>query len=400
MEGKECCDAMLWIGQSYYKIDCGQKLGLISDCCEIIGKKKRCYVHEAEMRGCCRKIPRTPKWLIQNKSRIFLIHRDGKSKDKGSIFGYFVLRRFEHIISRGVNEAITNYNKIPWPEEVCQNIISTILEKVEAKKIGDILGVHQSLIESNVKDEFLKYWKKGVEQQLSRGYCLTPKPKVSVTFQWPSPDETVKESMIDILEDILEELIENWIEEQINKLNNRPPERYIQWRRAIVGDITGNSEHVYISIEDTWCEESRYCSKRLKEGATYIVDALTATITDAFAQKLAEKHPITLREGEELFHETVKEIRLNYRNGTLTKIAPPYKQLLKGHTNTRGELVVFKEPYPIFERKPKAAFRGLLYVDGDKLLSEIVKHYEAVKDNKKNVRVIPYEEIRCGLRDK
>jgi hypothetical protein len=86
-------DGMIWIGKSYKKILCREK-----GSCGIPVKNKRnkCYVHEAEWRGCCRKVPDKPGWLAPGRSKIFLAHKNNlKPKEQGKIFGYFVLERIE-----------------------------------------------------------------------------------------------------------------------------------------------------------------------------------------------------------------------------------------------------------------------------------------------------------------
>ena len=95
LNGEKCIDVMIWVGESYKKILCREK-----GSCGIPVKNKRnkCYVHEAEWRGCCRKVPAIPEWVVPGQSKIFLAHRDNlKLKKKGKIFGYFVLERVEMI---------------------------------------------------------------------------------------------------------------------------------------------------------------------------------------------------------------------------------------------------------------------------------------------------------------
>jgi DNA-binding protein HU-beta len=95
---KKGIDGMIWVGKSYKKIFCERE-----ETCAIPFKPKKsphCYVHEAEWRGCCRKIPTMNNWLIPGKSKIFLAHKDNlKPRERGRIFGYFVLERFEIIIT-------------------------------------------------------------------------------------------------------------------------------------------------------------------------------------------------------------------------------------------------------------------------------------------------------------
>ena len=88
-------DGMIWVGESYKRILCREKPS-----CGIPVKNKRnkCYVHEAEWRGCCRKVPDIPGWMVPGRSKIFLAHKDNlKPKEQGKIFGYFVLERIEMI---------------------------------------------------------------------------------------------------------------------------------------------------------------------------------------------------------------------------------------------------------------------------------------------------------------
>lgn len=377
MEENKICDAILWIGQSYSEILCDQNLGLISEYCYIKGMRKhRCYVHEAEMRGCCRKIPQRPVWLVPGKSRMFLMYRDESSRERGLLFGYFVLRRFEHIVNKDYGKLFASRESIPWVEEVCQEIISTVLEKIETARIVEIRGCHRGFIESTLRKEFEKHWKKGLRGHLIRrkGYDVTIRPRPTKKPQWPSSDdELLDEELTDFLEDLLEDAIQEWVDERIKELSSKgfDPEKY-PWPEADDDHENASNGDVLVLRNEANYEEPRYCSKRLKVGSIYAVDALTAAITDAFVQELSGKRPTTIKAGEDLFRETLKRVRQQYQDGTLTKL----DARIQDHAEIRGELVVFKRPYPVFERKPRAAFRGLLRVDGDKLLEEVAKHYQ------------------------
>ncbi len=365
-------DAILWIGQSYSAILCDQELEPFSlYCYSEGGRKRRCFVHEAEMRGCSRKIPYVPAWLVPRQSRIFLMYRDENSAERGALFGYFVLRRFEHIVSRNYGEIFTSGETIPWIEVVCQEIISAVLEKVEKARIGEVRGSHRDFIESTLRKEFDKRWRKGLKRRRCRAITIRPRPKAEP--QWPSPDELLDKELTDFLEDVLEDIIQDWLEERIDELLSRgiDPDEYL-W--LDVDEDNGDVSNGHISVPRGRCmyEEPRYCSKRLKVGAVYAVDALAAAITDAFARELARKPPTTIKAGEALFRKTLIRVRTQYRDGTLTKL----DSRIQEHAEIRGELVVFKRPYPVFERRPRAAFRGLLRVDGDELLKEVAEHYQ------------------------
>jgi hypothetical protein len=82
-------------------------------------------------------------------------------------------------------------------------------------------------------------------------------------------------------------------------------------------------------------------------------------------------------------------VRKSYPEGRLTKIDPR----LEGFASLYGELVVFNKPFPIFTRKPRADFRGLLCVDGEKLLDEIAEFYHQPDEQK--AIVIPLQGVRA-----
>lgn len=105
-EEKKCIDAILWIGEQYYP--------------EILCDKKPikppnfkyppndpwpqdCLVHEAEIRGCCRKVPIIPNWMIPGESRIFLVHQNKKNKACCSLFGYYIFKRAEIVVPKVVS---------------------------------------------------------------------------------------------------------------------------------------------------------------------------------------------------------------------------------------------------------------------------------------------------------
>ena len=58
INGEEFIDGMIWIGKSYQQVLCRQK----ESCgAPVKNKRNKCYVHEAEWRGCCRKVPEKPE---------------------------------------------------------------------------------------------------------------------------------------------------------------------------------------------------------------------------------------------------------------------------------------------------------------------------------------------------
>jgi hypothetical protein len=61
---------------------------------------------------------------------------------------------------------------------------------------------------------------------------------------------------------------------------------------------------------------------------------------------------------------------------------------LADFAHRHGELVVFDRPYPSFRKRPRAAFRHLVRIDGDELLHRIVAAYERGGEDR-SIR-IPY----------
>lgn len=129
-----------------------------------------------------------------------------------------------------------------------------------------------------------------------------------------------------------------------------------------------------VFTDDEEFAEHRSCSLRLNHGAIYLVDALSAEITDTFSRRLnrtrikerykaarGKRRERLTSEGRELFNAIADAAT------TPDATIPP---ALKGKSYVRGPLVLFKDP-PLLERCPKAAFRSLERIDGDDLIKQI-----------------------------
>jgi hypothetical protein len=429
-------DAILWIGQSYATILCKQA----PEACYFGPRHvpRRCFAHEAEIRGCCRKIPKAPSWLVPGKSRIFLAHRDGQEDPaQGCIFGYFVLKRFELIVDEATYAAVTREDEIPWIEALFQEIVQAILDMIEEEITGELSEEYAEKLREATREQFDRRWSKGFRRQIGKGTGISSRRRSRHFPESPTDTDTC-----DLLEELAEELIEELIEELLKhaatpqgypdrdaerrELSKKCGERLRekaqkQLARRLPGDpqrqprldihrvvekqvkelIVESFEsdevlhqlraqdssrtNALIPSRATVHETHRSCSKRLKPGATYLVDALAAEITDAFTRRLASQMPATIREGEELFEKTVREVgKAHRKKAPLTEIYPG----LEKHVTLRGELALFGEPYPVFARKPEAAFRGLLRLDGEQLLREVRASYEKVGTG--GVPAIPY----------
>ena len=357
-----CIDMMLWIGKTY--------------------RTPEEYIQETERRGCCRKIPEVPPWARPGKTRVFLIHRDGRALHQGSIFGLFILGRLE---------IITPDDDFPsWPP-------LGPAELRELRKIGKRQDLKKRL--QKHKGEYRRY----VAERRTRRRPSPPDPR----------------------DDPLDELFEEWLKELLR-----------EWSE-------GDREPV--PVDFSRCEPDRSCSQRLSPGAVYVVDALAAEIKMAYqaaleewvqehttgarprGNLLAEMHAETQsawawcrkvaggrsrerilsqlvraegpdrrwwetvgtvdggvalrtlrrtptrewhwwRAEPDLFHGVADEVHSKRRAKT------DVSTLLKENKGKlRGELVVFKRPFPIFEQAPQAAFRGVKRIDGDELLPQVEK---------------------------
>lgn len=113
----KCADYLIWVGESYSRVLCGSK----KSTCAIPFKKgtSDCYIHEAEWRGCCRKVPQIPPLAITGRTRIFLAHKDRlQKKEQGRIFGYYILKGIEVIkgVSQPLSMPLQNFKNIKTPQ--------------------------------------------------------------------------------------------------------------------------------------------------------------------------------------------------------------------------------------------------------------------------------------------
>lgn len=150
-----------------------------------------------------------------------------------------------------------------------------------------------------------------------------------------------------------------------------------------------------ISTVQTELEEARDCppdglriSPKKAPGhrpALYFVDRLERAIADRFQKWLtAELRDASGKGGKlsmlrKLAKSTTRKRRrqaghpafIDIMSAEARKVRDRVPKHLVGHATTHGALLVFRQPYPFFERKPIAAFRGFIRVDGDDLLRQI-----------------------------
>jgi DNA-binding protein HU-beta len=482
-------DGMIWIGKSYKKILCREK-----GSCGIPVKNKRnkCYVHEAEWRGCCRKVPDKPGWLAPGRSKIFLAHKNNlKPKEQGKIFGYFVLERIEMLQPpqkvmplevnptspmqikklenlQRENKKILSLNGTVYRADNGKPINGAVIETEpmkgdgKEKTITGKNGTYRMELEAGryritvsaqgFETETLEGLEMFLDEKIKQDFYLTPRicsegqelkricwnGKEIVTHQckdgeWAAtgekcpepPDPKEKPSKCKNGRELIQECwdgskivthrCENgtWIatdEEcpplpepqrckegaeikktcwngQVITLYRCDDGEWIPTGETCPGKADGPDrpdkpdipkDPIPVPIDITIFETHRSCSLRFKPGGIYLVDALTADVTDTFSSELRKtdtwknykkaknnaERKAYIEEGNELF----KEILRRFRETRKAKTKIPSSLLDK--VELRGELVLFKDP-PIFKNHPRASFRGVRRIDGDQLLQQI-----------------------------
>lgn len=353
-------DYLIWIGESYSRVLCGSK-----KTCAMPFKKgsSHCYIHEAEWRGCCRKVPQIPPLAITGRTRIFLAHRDRLQKrEQGRIFGYYILKRIEIIkgIGQPLSMPLQNFKKIKTPQGTVMKGECWDGSKIETSKIIDerspFLEPCPECEEGETKEEkcddgkfitthecidgrWVKTSKKCDDDNGDDGECEDGKFK----FQLYDYGLIVSHICVDG-----------------------------EWEE------TGAECPKPNTPEQTMFETERACSLRLKPGSVYFVDALASDITVHFKERLEEENlkvnylkakletekEELIKRGRKLFIDVVDDVK-SKRN-----IYTEIPEELTNKAELRGEFVFFNNK-TIFEKYPSASFLGILRVDGDKIIEQV-----------------------------
>jgi DNA-binding protein HU-beta len=401
-------DGFIWIGESYKKILCSK----IKESCgvPITNERNKCYVHEAEWRGCCRKVPGIPGWVVPGKTRIFLAHRDKlTSKERGRIFGYFVLERIEltkpaqQVIPMEINpvsswqlKRLENSKKGVKPilegmvyrvdtgkpiEGVKIAAIHTKTEKKEKTITGrdgyyklelEVGRYHISSSTAGFKNGILNGIEVSFDEKSKRDFYLVP----AIPGECEG-NRILKKKCPDGAE-IVTHLCRDgvWVAtgEECPDLPGTSPDS----SRPKPSSMPPQPDSFSLPIDITMFETHRSCSLRFKPGGIYLVDALTAAVTDRFNMEMRNTNILEnykraaadtdrkhlLEEGNKIF----KDILLDFRKTRKAKTSIP--SCLKDKAKLRGELVLFTKPL-FFENYPQASFKGLRRIDGDDLIGQI-----------------------------
>jgi len=343
-----CIDFLIWIGTPKKRSVTVEE---VDGDIRIVYKPARYssingYIKEAMELGCCRRIPQLPSWAVPGRSHVFLVHQGNhKRLDQGLIFGYYVLKRVEFIAKQKGPDPIKPYRgKFPWSDKYKEEFE----KRVESCRESDDA-------EACIRN---KYPEK-LKSNLLRDVC-----REEIEFNG-RPSRRYEDPFEKILDDILEEFMEKCWEELMERMDK---DDYAIVTQELAGGGGGLG-----------------CSRRKDPGAVYLVNALYSEITDAYHEKLyywlehegRQEYPGASR--KELIDKLKEtENKTIYPEEGIKLFEEAKREVLANRKPKAGELVIFDKPYPIFQRSPRAAFRGYLHIDGDELLKQINKGGKAV----------------------
>jgi len=363
-EEVKCIDMMVWIGQTYRTVEE--------------------YIREAERRGCCREIPEVPPWARPGETKVFLIHRDGRAPHQGSIFGYFILERLE-IVTPGRQFSY-------WPPlgsvELAE--LRKIRKRQELKKR---LEKHKRKYRQYVAqrktrprleprdpgddplDKIFKEWLKQLLRKRSEGDCEPVPDDFSQCEPHRSCSQRLSPGAVYVVDALAAEIktayekaLDARIQTQTSQgrtrsdvlkdLRQETNDAWIWWRKVAKGRSRARILAQLVEAEEPsrkWWETVA----TVDGGAA--LRTLRRTPTREWHWWRAEPDP---------FREVADRV-LSSRTPSGGANTQTRKLLGAKKAMVRGELVVFKRPFPIFEHAPQAAFRGINRIDGDELLRQV-----------------------------
>ena len=353
-----CIDLLIWIGTPKKRSVTVEE---VDGDIRIVYKPARYssingYIKEAMELGCCRRIPQLPSWVVPGRSCVFLVHQGNhKRLDRGSIFGYYVLKRIEFISKQSRSSIMEQcMDGFPWSNKFY----------LEFKKRARTCkgAADQELCIRNK-------WPEKLKREFPREVC---RGEIEFPHRFP-------ENYIDDSDDPFVEMVNTVFRDQMNEFSNElMKELHLDHYEVVPQEVAGGGGGLG-------------CSKRKDLGAVYLVNALSSEITDAYHKKFCywlehegrQEYPGASRKKLiEKLKETESKIIYPEEGNKLFREAK--REVLAGRKPKAGELVLFDEPYPIFQRSPRTFFRGYLHIDGEELLEKITRGGKAVTP------IIPY----------
>ncbi|MEW6030084.1 MAG: hypothetical protein ACOYZ8_15965 [Chloroflexota bacterium] len=276
------------------------------------------YIEEANSRGCCRRMPDLPEWVQPGATRVFLAHQGDQrpNSSRGVLFGYYLLGRIQVIGSDPFKDRIpSNWHPV-WRRGVS----------------------HPS--EPTIRRQF-------------RRWLVTER---YITLRRRKKGDVIDE----LLEELWGALLKELAKEAVEKLFE------------------------YFDPANLPYEPGRGCGGRT-EGGIYLLDQkasdwsdwLVDFVAELFSAEEEEKKTKVARK-KVIYHTHFTESdhpipSARYRlhqgfssNGKVCEECAPEEL-----SQQEPSLILFKSPYPIYNRPPRALFRGYDRVDGDALLMKV-----------------------------
>ncbi len=334
-----------------------------ADCLLWIGGRYtvRSFLQEARERGVCRKIPSWPVWLQPGKSRCFLAHQGGLKPESGVIFGYFVPKGMDVVIG---DWRLAEYRRL------CR----------EVERGGDPRRLE-------------RFWR----EEFTGGLPVEGVVRAGERpgEEEPPDDDRGKRGKDDLIDYLVDVLIECDVDPHVPDTFPIPNFRTRLENERLCGLRPFETEKT---------------SRRVSRSALYVIDALTRAIDELFCELIKEivkeglkgvirptsdkradarRRAEAVERLEKLRDDLIARTTARAATGSLEEFdeamrragkrrlgAPKVAPILAGNAKVDAQVVVFETPYPIFDRRPRAAFRSLLVIDGDKLLAEIAATYD------------------------
>ena len=334
------------------------------DCLNWVGEgySLSAFAAEAAKRGCSRKVSSWPPWLKPGLSRVFLAHRGGhKPVDLGVVFGYFELAGADVVMSPvRAGEALALASGAPEPSPA-----------------------------------LLDFWEGELSTRLRSERTAGARPRRRAPDpERASPTGLILDALLDcerppvpIPHAFGVSTLQSGLEEE-RECGFRPHGKLTEAKRSRVDTWWGAESGLYLvdalarRIDRELCELIKELIKAALRDRGRSVETVKGLHREllADAEKLSRagsgREGRRRRAGTPSFQEAVA------RAAAAGGFAPPVPPELAEHCEVRGPLVLFRRPYPVYQRQKLASFRNYLRIDGDDLLAQIAAHYRGKDDHK------------------
>jgi hypothetical protein len=304
-----CTDLVTWVGKAAYPT--------IEE-----------YAIEANLRGCCRRMPDLPEWVRLGETRVFLVHEgDQKKADRGVLFGYYTLNRIQIISPEPFFEDDNPADWVPvWlePKHPPETIVRKQFRRWVAEERYVVLRRRREVRKSEFDELLEELWKELAKELMKKGIKKTL-DYVPLRLLEDEPGRGCGARTLGgpyFMDDKAAEWFDWWLEFILDLPSLFEEEEVVGKvvkERKIARDLEETEYHVHYPGEKGMLPARRF---RNRLGIS--------------------------------------------PSGRVCNYCRP-----QGWSPRSRGLILFEEPYPIYHRPPTALFRGFDRVDGDALLMKI-----------------------------